>query len=109
MPMRAGTRLLIACAAGLLAAPGAGRAQEIGASIEVYNRSFGPIDVRILDARCGKVLFAGQIFNESEVQVTACTDADGRARITVQWPDGTARTYSGLESGSQVQLETDQD
>ena len=109
MPMWARTPLLIACAAGLLAAPGAVPAQETGASIEVYNRSFGPIDVRIVDARCGNILFAGQIFNESEVQVTACTDADGEARIAVQRPDGSARTYSGLESGSQVELETDQD
>lgn len=108
MTMRARAQILVALAAGLLAVGTAG-AQETGASIEVYNRSFGPIDVRIVDAQCGNILFAGQIFNESEVQVTACTDTDGRARITVQWPDGTARTYSGLESGSQVELETDQD
>ena len=90
-------------------AAGSAGAQETGASIQVYNRSFEPIEVRIMDTVCDDVLFEGQIFAESAVLVTACTNDHGKATIIVKNRAGETRSYSGLEKGSQVELETDRD
>ena len=105
--MRARTETLVPFAVGLLLATGTAWAQEAGVSVQVFNRSFEAIEVRILDAVCGTVLFEGQIFNESAVLVTPCTNADGEATITVENRAGQSETYPGLQDGATVQLKAD--
>ena len=94
---------------GLLLAGAAAIGQESGVSIQVFNRSFEAIEVRILDGVCGTLLFEGQIFNESAVQLAACPNADGEATLTVERRGGGTETYPGLLEGSRVEIETDEE
>jgi hypothetical protein len=101
-------RAALAIGIGLVLAASATWAQEPGVSLRVFNTSFNPVEVRIVDAVCRAPIFEGEIQSQASVLLTGCRDTNGEAAITVEDHTGRVQTFNGLLDGGEVQLEFDE-
>ena len=88
------------------------RAQDISVEIQVSNRSFKAIGVRIYDMQsAAQGDFDGQILTNASVLVRGCPDQDDRATITIEDRFGHRETYpwphQPFERGGHVRVDVD--